>query len=68
MDDLRESGDIEQDAHLILGLQTNVVDERAELKISILKNRNGISGESTSLEFERPILKITDQQSPFIGG
>jgi len=78
LEHLRESGDIEQDAHLVLGLQNMAVenqeetgsrttDEKVELKVSILKNRTGISGGSISLEFERAILKIRDpnERSPF---
>ena len=76
---MRESGDIEQDAHLVLALQNDalkkqeadgfrVTEKKVGLNVSILKNRNGMSGGSVSLEFERAILKIRDpnnMETPF---
>ena len=69
LDNLREAGDLEQDANLVLGifnpsmetaqeegqqLITNVV----ELSITPLKNRNGVVNKPAILKFDRPILKI----------
>jgi len=71
LEHLREAGDIEQDANLVLGLYNESMQkaqdigetlrERAvDLKVTILKNRNGAVNEQTTLRFDRPILTITD--------
>lgn len=72
LDNLRESGDIEQDANLVLGLYSEAVDKVEEdkpdrsrqvpLQISVLKNRQGAAGLSSMLTFERPTLRIMDTE------
>ena len=73
LDNLRESGDIEQDANLVLGLYNEVVEKmedgdaiqhvREDLQIYILKNRGGTTGKKISLTFNRPVLTIKDKQT-----
>ena len=69
---LRESGDIEQDANLVLGIYNKAMqeaedankaleDKEISLDIKILKNRGGITGKSFELEFIRPILTLQDK-------
>lgn len=76
LDNLRESGDIEQDANLVLGLLNEAMrlkdkgkDEESSrisvnktpLQITILKNRHGYQAkEPLTLNFNRPISLITD--------
>lgn len=75
LEQLRESGDIEQDANLVLGLYN---EDRANydkdpttsreqgskpetiLTVKILKNRDGITNESVDLTLQSPILKIKE--------
>ena len=72
LDNLREAGDIEQDASLVLGLFNKTAEEteetgqpsqaqEVELEISVLKQRGGIQGRKAILTFERPSLRITDK-------
>ena len=72
LDNLRESGDIEQDANLVIGLHnkametaqdngTTLRDPEVELELTILKNRDGIVNEKVKLKFNRPILTLTDK-------
>jgi len=74
LEDMRESGDIEQDANLVLGLYTEAIekleeeglspgtkqDPEVDLQISVLKNRAGIAGRTYCLNFYRPVLTIRD--------
>ena len=70
LDQLREAGDIEQDANLILGVYNKsmikarqgvkVNDRLVDMTLSILKNRNGAVNEDVVLRFDRPVLKIRD--------
>lgn len=71
LDNLRESGDIEQDSSLVIGLYNESVEEteregqpakarEVELKVSVLKQRGGVAGRSQVLTFDRPILRIKD--------
>ena len=66
---LREAGDIEQDANLVLGLynaamqtaekdDTPFMQTEAELIVKILKNRNGAVNKKVSLDFITPTLRI----------
>lgn len=73
LDNLRESGDIEQDANVVLGLFNEAIDQSEEdgaalsgaqereqrLNVTILKNRNGIAGASVPLTFRPQTLTIT---------
>jgi len=75
LDNMRESGDIEQDANLVLGLYTKAVDDRekeqgssshsqpVDMQVYILKNRTGQAGGSFTLSFNQPVLKIEDKQA-----
>lgn len=70
LDQLRESGDIEQDAHLVLGLYNHArgaYDENPDsantnpettIDIKVLKNRSGVTNKVTSLTFDSPTLKL----------
>jgi replicative DNA helicase len=74
---MRESGDIEQDASLVLGLYTQAVDKRedddaykmaqrepkVDMEVYVLKNRTGQAGDKFILSFNQPVLKITDKQA-----
>ena len=78
IDNIREAGDIEQDANLMLGLWNEykakeerdkkdnsierVANDPIELTVKILKNRGGATGDKISLDFNRPVLTITDQR------
>lgn len=73
LEDLRESGDIEQDANLVLALvnETKQAEEEAgrksleptgTLNIHILKNRVGREGDSLALSWNKPVFKLTDKQ------
>ncbi len=72
LDKLREAGDLEQDASLILGLYNNAMERTEEdkdeeknpvvdLNLIILKNRDGIVNENIDLFFNTPILTISDE-------
>lgn len=77
LDNLRESGDIEQDANLVLGLYTEAVDKiendplqgatkaapEVDIQISVLKNRAGVAGRVYTMTINRPVYKITDKSS-----
>jgi DNA primase catalytic core len=70
LDNLREAGDIENDANLVLGVYNESVDKLEEegqqpgrevdLEIHLLKVRGGAAGRKVTLTFDRPILKIKD--------
>jgi replicative DNA helicase len=70
LDQLRDAGDIEQDANLIIGVYNKsmikarsgvkIDDRLIDLTLSILKNRNGSVNTDVVLRFDRPILKIRD--------
>ncbi len=72
LDNLRESGDLEQDANLVLGLYNESAEKTEEagysdqatavdLEVSVLKNRGGIAGRKQRLSFERSTLRIKDK-------
>lgn len=75
LDNLRESGDIEQDANLVLGLYNQSVekienrenelasklDPVIDLEVSVLKNRAGVAGRSYTLTLNRPVFQIIDK-------
>jgi DNA primase catalytic core len=65
---LRESGDIEQDANIVLGLHNPAMNEDevssseiTELDVLTLKNRNGEVQRRTKLRFHRKSFFIEDQ-------
>ncbi|MCM8525452.1 MAG: DnaB helicase C-terminal domain-containing protein [Lentisphaeraceae bacterium] len=70
LDQLRDSGDVEQDANLILGVYNKamqkartgvkITDRLIDLTVSVLKNRNGSVNQDVVLRFDRPVLKIRD--------
>jgi len=71
LEDLRESGDIEQDANLVLALvderkqaeeeEDRVSQEtRGKLNIYILKNRVGKEGASVRLSWNKPVFQLKD--------
>lgn len=72
LDNLREAGDIENDAAIVLGIwneamenaqirEEPVIDRVVPLDIVILKNRDGIVNRTITVDFDRPILKIKNQ-------
>lgn len=74
LDQLRESGDIEQDANLVLGLYNHAradydvnpdsdrsSDPTTTIDVKILKNRAGATNVYTSLAFDSPILTLTEE-------
>ena len=76
LDQLRESGDIEQDANLVLGLfnharadyDVNPDSDRSSdpvttIDVKILKNRSGATNVYTSLSFDSPTLTLTEDNS-----
>ena len=72
LDQLRESGDIEQDANLVIALYNQAMgrkdddpsftidDPSTTIDIKILKNRSGVTDKKTSLTFNSPILTLTE--------
>jgi len=78
LDNLRESGDIEQDASLVMGLYNKSVEDleasddpqavaggmprQVDLLVSILKNRTGAAGRSKGLTLDRPIYTVIDKK------
>lgn len=69
LDNLREAGDIENDANLVIAINNEAMDKaqsenkkltdrKVNIKIHILKNRNGAVNEEIDFVFDRPILKM----------
>jgi len=75
LDNLRESGDIEQDANLVLGVYNDSStraedggpsgDEVVTLNLGVLKNRDGRSGIRTEVDFYSSYFKVKDRREPF---
>lgn len=73
LDNLREAGDIENDAKLVLGIW-NEAKEKSEIKgeslmgrtvdleLLVLKNRNGPANQSISLVFDRPLSTLREKK------
>lgn len=73
LSELRESGDLEQDANLVIGLFNkatdditnddleNSSDEVEDFGLKILKNRNGENEKKVYLNFDRVTLRIKDK-------
>jgi len=79
LDNLRESGDIEQDANLVLGLLNPAMEkaqdegglypgDEVELKVTVMKNRNGPVNEERALTFNRPLLTIKESKAGTYSG
>lgn len=75
LDNLREAGDIEQDANLVIGIHNKAMETaqdsgeeltpgEIDIKLTILKNKNGIVNKSIVLGFDRPIFTIKSKESP----
>lgn len=74
LDNLREAGDFEQDANLVLGLNNlakgedkdNVGTEEiiTDLEVTILKNREGLSDKMVTLTLHQPTFKIGEKALP----
>jgi replicative DNA helicase len=73
LDNLRECGDIEQDAALVLGIYNPSADKseeddqddrhaEVELNVSVLKNRAGVQAKQANLMFHKSTLRIFDRQ------
>lgn len=73
LENLRECGDLEQDAQVVLGLFNPAMEKAHEtnspvretvvpITVTPLKNRNGIANVDIQLSFDRPILTITDSK------
>lgn len=74
LDNLRESGDIEQDSNLVIGIYTEAVDKiqqatapaptrqdpEVDMTFNVLKNRTGVAGKSLTMTFIRPIYTIKE--------
>ena len=74
LEDLKEAGDIGQDAHLVLALYAEAVEKAIEdgtslaesaldLKVKVLKNGNGHINQEAILRLSRPLMKISDNQA-----
>lgn len=72
LDNLREAGDIENDANLVLGIwneSKEMIENKGEklskrtvdLDIVLLKSRNGPSNQTISLEFDRPLSTLKEK-------
>jgi replicative DNA helicase len=72
LDNLREAGDIENDAKLVLGIWNQAKEEAdskegffknrlVDLELVILKNRNGASNQSIFLEFDKPLSTLREK-------
>lgn len=72
LENIREAGDIEQDANLVIGLYnkaTEALEEgqkdtsrMGEIQIDVLKQRGGVQGARAWLQFDKPILGLTDSK------
>jgi DNA primase catalytic core len=72
LDNLREAGDIENDANLVIAINNEAMEKAqsqnekltertVKLMLHILKNRNGAVNEEVELVFDRPLLKIKEE-------
>lgn len=72
LDNLREAGDIENDANVVLGIwnESKEITENkgkkpskrtVDLDIVLLKSRNGPSNQTVSLEFDRPLSTLQEK-------
>lgn len=78
LDNLRESGDIEQDANLVIGLYNDTEEKRQQedaqaqarpevvcLEATILKNRNGAAGGKAMLSLHGRTYQINESSSSY---
>lgn len=65
-DYIREAGDIEQDATLILSLWDDIKagGNDPNLTVTVLKGRYGATGEQKFLKYNRPVCTIQDLDAP----
>ncbi|MBX9922927.1 MAG: toprim domain-containing protein [Rhabdochlamydiaceae bacterium] len=72
LDNLREAGDIENDAKLVLGIWNGsketadgkgetLASRKIDLDLVVLKNRNGPSNQTISLVFDRPLSTLKEK-------
>ncbi len=72
LDNLREAGDIENDAKLVLGIWNGAkesadakgdssMNRMVDLDLVVLKNRNGPSNQTISLVFDRPLSTLKEK-------
>ncbi len=66
-ENIRESGDIEQDANMVLGLynhrvENQTTDNEEDILLKVIKARNGQPGEKFKLKFNGPSRKISSIQ------
>jgi replicative DNA helicase len=71
---LRESGDLEQDANVVLGLYYEALEDKAgshhnpgpvNLQVQILKNRGGPGGKKVILEFDGRVFQVSERKGFF---
>ena len=71
LDNLREAGDLEQDANIVLGIYNPYVDAiqarenpenamNSDLMVTVLKQRNGPVNKDIKLHLNAPAFKISD--------
>ena len=67
LDDLRESGNLEQDAELVLGLHSppKESDYANSLRVEVLKNRYGEAGREVTVTYHKPAGVIEDSTAAF---
>jgi len=80
LDNLREAGDIENDAKLVIGIWNQAKEDadsreeslktrKVDIELTVLKNRNGPSNQSILLEFDRSLSTINEKPKPeYISG
>jgi DNA primase catalytic core len=73
LDNLREAGDIENDAKLVIGIwneskeksdskNESLVNRTVDLDFVVLKNRNGPANQNATLVFDRPLLTLREKK------
>ncbi len=60
LSDLRESGDIEQDADVVMFLHKDQNDTSANVDVLFAKNRNGLASTSAQLAFRKEFTQFVD--------
>ena len=67
LDNLREAGDIENDAKLVIGIwnqskeETSSQSRKVDIELALLKNRNGPANKSVILEFDKPLSLLSEK-------